>query len=168
MSDTGNPLTRQLEAWQPRTLLAIGEDAARLLEDFAEASPGCTLDIVEAENASKRLLSLKNERRYDFALVAAYLEKAGSEEAGVVIARLRDVLARRLCVIVRDGDENGGETGWSDAEFTAFGFTLLSRFEEDGKKARLFGFDIASYKQTPDWLNPRHWAHPELWGKFRW
>jgi len=29
-------------------------------------------------------------------------------------------------------------------------------------------FDIDHYKTTPDWLNPRHWANPELWDKYRW
>lgn len=31
-----------------------------------------------------------------------------------------------------------------------------------------FQFDINSYKQTPDWLNPRQWANPERWDKHRW
>ncbi len=29
-------------------------------------------------------------------------------------------------------------------------------------------FDIAHYKTIPDWLNSRHWANPDLWGKYRW
>ncbi|WP_290652932.1 DUF6231 family protein [Aquisalimonas sp.] len=32
----------------------------------------------------------------------------------------------------------------------------------------LYGFDVGTYKTTPDWLNPRYWANPELWGKYRW
>jgi hypothetical protein len=32
----------------------------------------------------------------------------------------------------------------------------------------IYGFDLGSYKATPDWLNARHWAHPEHWGKYRW
>ncbi|WP_404840873.1 DUF6231 family protein [Alkalilimnicola ehrlichii] len=27
---------------------------------------------------------------------------------------------------------------------------------------------MATYKTTPDWLNSRNWAHPELFDKFRW
>jgi len=29
-------------------------------------------------------------------------------------------------------------------------------------------FDIHDYKETPDWLNARHWANPEMWDKYRW
>ncbi|ANJ66482.1 hypothetical protein A9404_02995 [Halothiobacillus diazotrophicus] len=29
-------------------------------------------------------------------------------------------------------------------------------------------FDIHQYKETPDWLNARHWANPQNWNKFRW
>jgi hypothetical protein len=29
-------------------------------------------------------------------------------------------------------------------------------------------FDVGSYKATPDWLNARHWANPQLWDKYRW
>lgn len=168
MTDTDDPLTSQLKAWQPRRLIAVGEDAQRLLRDYAGASPQCELETLETKDAAERLQSLESERRYDFALIAGYLERVDSAEGGAVIARLRDVLARRLCVVVGAGKEGCGESTWSDAELSAFGLTLLSEFEEGGKKARLYGFDIASYKQTPEWLSPRHWAHPELWDKFRW
>ena len=33
---------------------------------------------------------------------------------------------------------------------------------------RLFGYDVGTYKTTPDWLNADHWANPELWNKHRW
>lgn len=29
-------------------------------------------------------------------------------------------------------------------------------------------YHIGEYKPVPDWLNPRHWAHPERWNKSRW
>ncbi len=168
MSRTDDPLTRLLKAWRPQRLLAIGEDAARPLRDYAGAENRCALDIVETNDAAGRLLSLPSEQHYDFALVAGFLERVDSATGSAVIARLRDVLARRLCVVIESAKVSGSETVWSDAELSAFGFTLLSRLDQSGDQVRLYGFDIASYKQTPDWLSPRHWAHPELWGKFRW
>ena len=168
MSPEASPLSRQLESWAPRTLLAVGGDAAAMLRDFADSTPECALEILESNIAARTLAAYENAQRYDFALVAGYLEMVDAGTGSAVIARLRDVLARRLCVIVRSDEKKGEPTRWSDAELAAFGLTLLSRFEDEGSKARLYGFDIASYKQTPDWLNPRHWAHPELWGKFRW
>ncbi len=146
----------------------MGGDAPRLLRDYVDAERSCELEIVDTADAAERLRSLQSERRYDFALVAGFLEDVDGTTGSAVIARLRDVLARRLCVVVDFKKAARGETPWSDAELSAFGLTLLSRLEEEGKQARLYGFDIASYKRTPDWLSPRHWAHPELWGKFRW
>jgi hypothetical protein len=161
-------LRRQIEAWQPRRLMAIGDEAGRLLQSYAHAVDGCELEVLETGEDAERLLSAESERSYDFALVAGYLEFVDGDKGGAVIARLRDVLARRLCVLVGTSEESRGETNWSDAELSAFGLTLLSRHQEDGGQLRLYGFDIASYKQTPEWLSPRHWAHPELWGRFRW
>ena len=168
MSEAGDPLTRQLEAWSPQTLIAVGDGAPRLLRGYADRAGRCELVAVPSEGAADRLMSLESERRFDFALVAGYLEQTDADEGGAVIARLRDVLARRLCVWVESATSPGGAARWTDAELAAFGLTLLSRIDQGGASARLFGYDIASYKQTPDWLNPRHWAHPELWGKFRW
>ncbi len=165
---TEDPLTRQLKAWRPQRLIAVGADAPRLLRDYLDAEKECELEIVDTADAAERLRSLQSERRYDFALVAGFLEDVDGATGSAVIARLRDVLARRLCVVVDFKKAAGGETPWSDAELSAFGLTLLSRLEKEGKQARLYGFDIASYKRTPDWLSPRYWAHPELWGKFRW
>lgn len=168
MGEANDPLTRQLKAWQPRTLIAVGDDAPHLLGEYLKLSSQCELERVATKGAAERLLSLESKRRYDFALVAGYLERVEAAEGSAVLARLRDVLARRLWLMVTITGDAKGKTPWSDAELSAFGFTLLNRLEENGKSARLFGFDIASYKRTPDWLNPRHWAHPELWEKFRW
>ena len=168
LSEADDPLTRQLKEWRPRSMIAVGGEAERLLEEYAAEASDCVVETVAGDDASRRLQSLASERRYDFALVAGYLERVDSSEGGAVIARLRDVLARRLCVMVATDETSAAQTAWSDSEFSAFGLTLLSRDRQGEKTARLFGFDIASYKQTPDWLSPRHWAHPELWGKFRW
>ena len=32
-------------------------------------------------------------------------------------------------------------------------------------KAEVFVYDIADYKDNPDWLNNKNWANPELWEK---
>ena len=41
------------------------------------------------------------------------------------------------------------------------GFRLLKTYENNA----LYYFDIYDYKQIPDWLNNRFWAHPQLWDK---
>ena len=34
-----------------------------------------------------------------------------------------------------------------------------------GDKVSVFIYDIAVYKDNPDWLNNKNWANPELWEK---
>ena len=33
------------------------------------------------------------------------------------------------------------------------------------KKIATFVYNISEYKDTPDWLNNKNWANPELWEK---
>ncbi len=33
------------------------------------------------------------------------------------------------------------------------------------KKIAMFVYNISEYKDTPDWLNNKNWANPELWEK---
>ena len=50
-------------------------------------------------------------------------------------------------------------------QLQALGFLL------QGERAAVpwvMAFDVGCYKSTPDWLNARHWANPQLWDKHRW
>jgi Family of unknown function (DUF6231) len=48
-----------------------------------------------------------------------------------------------------------------EATFRALGF-MLSASEGAGDR-RIYLYDLDTYKTVPDWLNARHWAHPERW-----
>lgn len=75
------------------------------------------------------------------------------------LAALRDRLNRPLIVHPGDGHRVGGAV---DQQMVSLGFTRQVTAEP------VYLFDIETYKRTPDWLNARHWANPELWGKYRW
>jgi hypothetical protein len=45
--------------------------------------------------------------------------------------------------------------------FIALGFTLSAT--DTAENIRVHYYDIDTYKTVPDWLNARHWAHPERW-----
>ncbi|MGC8698509.1 MAG: DUF6231 family protein, partial [Halothiobacillus sp.] len=49
-------------------------------------------------------------------------------------------------------------------QLKALGFLLQGA----GEAPWALVFDMGSYKATPDWLNARHWANPQLWDKHRW
>jgi len=49
-----------------------------------------------------------------------------------------------------------------DARFFAFGFRRLGHaVQVSGVLQHWYAFSLRDYKQSPDWLNARFWAHPE-------
>ena len=81
------------------------------------------------------------------------------ETLSPLLATLRDRLNRPVMVHFGEGHPIGGSV---DQRMVSLGFTRQTAAEP------MYLFDIETYKQTPDWLNARHWANPELWGKYRW
>ncbi len=47
--------------------------------------------------------------------------------------------------------------------FFGYGYKYFGSSNSD--KAEVFVYDIADYKDNPDWLNNKNWANPELWEK---
>lgn len=156
-----------LLAFAPRSILAVGESAGDLVAGYCARHPDCKFVRAGSPEAIAALVSAPAARRYDFGITAGYLETVDKETGGVLIARLRDILVRRLCVVVPDAG-SAREERWTDADMTAFGLSFLERVRDANVDYRIYGFDIVSYKKTPEWLNPRHWAHPERWNKERW
>lgn len=93
-----------------------------------------------------------------FACLAPAQERG---EARQLIAALRDLLARQLLVFVP-------EAVLDDADLRSLALTRQARFELQGRPWQAWSYDIRTYKSVPDWLNPKFWANPENWGKFRW
>ena len=47
--------------------------------------------------------------------------------------------------------------------FFSYGYKYQGKCNND--KVLVFIYDIAEYKDNPDWLNNKNWANPELWEK---
>ncbi|MBI2383193.1 MAG: hypothetical protein HYV18_03885 [Gammaproteobacteria bacterium] len=92
------------------------------------------------------------------AAVAHVTADRTAAEWRALLAALRDRHAGRTLAIL---DERSPVQA---AECAALGFRRVAHTPG----LDLFRFDLYDYKDRPDWLNPRHWAHPELWDKFRW
>jgi hypothetical protein len=90
----------------------------------------------------------------------------GRREAEHALARLRDLYCERVLLLTPTGPRDLG--GWPPATLRALGFVRLLQGPEEAGAWGLFGFDLYDYKTTPDWLNPRFWANPELWDRYRW
>lgn len=143
-----------VESLQPRSLLLIAPEVP---------SPAPGEENITLIAGPDALSHLEQSPRYDLALVDSAADIPATE-VPLVLSRLRDLKAGGVLVIARDG---AGEP-WCRRALIGLGFTLC---DESGNRiggAHLYRFDIATYKVTPDWLSPRHWAHPELWDRYRW
>ena len=161
-------LARRLESHEPASLLAMGPQALALVADHQSAHPDCQITYLDPDgtlDGEKLLKELAGHGRFDFAVLRGVLERMDAETGAHLLARLRDVHAKRICLAL---SSDHGEHQWQPAELIAMGFTHWSTETINAAPLELYGFDLGTYKPAPDWLNPRHWAHPEHWDKNRW
>lgn len=113
----------------------VGELLPELALKLCDASP---------DNASAQL-----------ALVKDNLHACDAVQARMLLARTRDFISPRIIVIA------DAHCALSRLDFLALGYESLA--EDKAEQVALYQFDLATYKQVPDWLNARFWAHPERW-----
>ncbi len=110
-----------------------------------------------------------NERRdelpqVELAMVDAEAGFADEASAVQLVSRLRDVHAAQVLVI----GARQAPTLLGRQQLIGLGFRRWAATGEGDRRRRWYEFSLADYKVTPDWLNPRHWANPELWDRYRW
>jgi len=138
---------------RPETALSVGDVAQQALADRA---PGQCVTVAPGE----ALAALDQHGVFDVAVLSGVLEALSRRDASGLLARLRDLHARRIILLV-----DHAHCDWTGLDITALGF---SRLRDWSTEHALYGFDIGTYKTTPDWLNPDYWANPELWDRHRW
>jgi hypothetical protein len=149
----------------PESVLAIGEDCA-LFERWRAEHPQCSFACIRDGDIIARV---DQSAMVDLALVSGVLEHMDKRQAGTLVARLRDLRARRVLVVVPMGPHwPGHRSHWEAADLLAWGMVRIGRFGSAGQALHLYTFDLHDYKPTPDWLNAGHWANPELFDKYWW
>lgn len=148
----------------PGRILTVGLDDPDLLAPYLARQPQAE---VTAASGADLLGDTARLPRFDLALVADTLEHMSARDAGVVIARLRDLHARRLLVVVRMGpDWPGQRSHWESGDLLAYGLRRAAGAPGEHGPVHVYRFDLRDYKQTPEWLSPKDWANPEQWGKY--
>ena len=142
--------------------LAVGALACRLVRQSPQLQDSTTWQKIARFSD---LTELEPDLRYDAAIVSDIFEQLPHESVRALIARLRDVQTAALMLVV---NAEHAERYWSEQEFLSLGLANRGLYRFQDKTYRVYTFDINSYKQTPDWLNPNNWAHPERWEKHRW
>ncbi|WP_018865016.1 MULTISPECIES: DUF6231 family protein [Thioalkalivibrio] len=80
-----------------------------------------------------------------------------------LLGGLRDRWADEVLILHRLDDER-----WGLNEFLALGFRRDPDAESAAPDHAVYRTSLYDYKLTPDWLNARFWANPEMWDKARW
>lgn len=161
-------LTRRLESYTPASVLAVGPGSGALLGTYQNAHPECQVTYLDPHGTlegNALLEALAGKGRFDFVMVRGVLERVDADTGANLLARLRDVHTSRFCVALC---RPRGERRWQAEALIAMGLVLWSSEALNAARLEIYGFDLGTYKSTPDWLNARHWAHPEHWGKYRW
>jgi hypothetical protein len=158
----------RLEFYEPASVLAIGPQAGALMTAYQSAHPGGQVATLDAEgilDGETLLTALAEHGRFDFVILRGVLERVAADTGAHLLARLRDVHAKRFCVVLKANDD---EHPWQASALLAMGLAHWSRETINAAILEFYGFDLGTYKTTPDWLNARYWAHPQRWGKERW
>lgn len=108
--------------------------------------------------SGKKLSQLSKQRQFDLVLINHLLENLSHEEGEQLIAHVRDIYARQILLIISADSE------WKSEDFIGLGFRKITDIDQH----TIWYFAVENYKRTPDWLNSRYWANPEMFGKYRW
>ncbi len=112
-----------------------------------------------------QLLNNAQFERKDLVFIARQQQDVEPEKLMCLIAKCRDLIASKVLV----ENPNTLNPGLAEKEFLALGFQRCAITQDEQKsETTYYYYDLKTYKPTPDWLNPKYWANPENWDKFRW
>ncbi len=149
-------LLQRLQATCPRRLLWLASLPCPALPGVAVT----TLPLAEAR------AGLAGLPRQSLAVLVDPLAALPRREAEALLAALRDLHAEALLLLTPL--QAGAEAGWKVADLLALGLRQVATTRHGGRDWWLCHFNLYDYKVTPDWFNPRFWAHPERWDKDWW
>ena len=151
------PVLSFLEECHPETLLALGSGAVVCANAYRAAHSGSAVDMCVVAEA-------ENRARYDAAILIDCIEHMDTKAALALIAHLRDTQAANLLVAAPIGPGWTQHTSqWTEQDFLALGMQVFQRLDCPAGAVVLYRYSIHDYKQIPDWLNNKYWAHPERW-----
>jgi len=164
-------LNRVLIDHPPKNLLCIGQGISDAIKEYLDQHAQCEMLQIDFETMDmpKVMELLETQQVFDFAIVANSVEHIDKASAEHLLARLRDIQAKRLLIVVPIGTQWENHTSyWEETDLIALGFILKANITVHEKSVHVYAFDIATYKTTPDWLNHKYWANPDLWDKYWW
>ncbi len=153
---------------QPHSILMLGHDFGDIARDYVsqQAVLGVQVEVAQV-SAQDWQTVLQQPKLFDLAIVSQVIEHESKALGRQLLAALRDQLSRQYCVYLALNDEQA-VSQWQLSDMLSMALVRVNEYPQESSHHALFKYSIASYKRTPDWLNPDNWANPELWGKYWW
>lgn len=117
-----------------------------------------------ARHSADTVLQDDFQGRFDLVFVDAACFALPKTRTLMLIAKARDLLASRVMVECLPDQQSD----WQEADFLALALRRRAVMESSDGLRLYYGYDLKTYKQVPDWLNPKYWANPHMWDKARW
>ena len=92
-------LERLIREISPRRVLLMGPAGEALLADYVQRHPDCQVETMAPEELPEDF----GDERFDLAFVSHTLERLDKRQGEELVARLRDLLCRRLLLLVPIG-----------------------------------------------------------------
>jgi len=143
------PLTALIKTHQLANVLCVGYTPD---ETVSQAS---SITQVSTDN----LMENSFLKRVDLVALSQSALDLDDASRNAVIAKCRDQLAQKVLLELGLDDR-----GMTETECLALGFVRCALTERN----RYYLFDLKTYKPVPDWLNPKFWANPQNWDRYRW
>ncbi|GAA4649886.1 DUF6231 family protein [Kistimonas scapharcae] len=147
-----------LEQYQPAKLLVCADAMPAVVTAWLTQNTDCDCTLI------RDLSDLSDTAHFDLAIIAERLESLDKPTAMTLVAGLRNRYCERIALLL---DPTAADN-WLDTDIYSLGLRISERFQRDCQTLWFCTYDIASYKTTPDWLNAKHWANPEHFGKYWW
>ena len=149
-----------LDQYQPASLLCISREPIPAVSAFCTEHASCKVTSTDQVPLPAELAN----RRYDLAIVADQLETLAMRVGVELLAGLRNLSVSRMAVLV----DLQQAAGWQENDFYGLAMQRHARFDKDERSLTLFTYDLAEYKNVPDWLNSKYWANPDMFDKYWW
>ncbi len=141
--------------WQEQLALALGRNTTQTLLALDDTAFDIAQSLLPSGSVQRLAPNAVPPAARDVALIIDALNTLDAAAARAHIAHVRNFIAPRILVA------SDSRCALSSLDFLALGFDLL--IEDKANATSLYRYDIETYKQVPDWLNARYWAHPERW-----
>ena len=158
-------LKKDLAASKPASLLLLS--TALNIETVFQVAD--TVSIKSTDDLNRYLNRPPAQRQFDLAVVVCTAEDIENDSYIHLVSKLRDTDCAKIYLACRVAAETTSKH--YDTCLRGLGFKRLHIYKPPtAGKSRivLYYYDIYDYKEIPDWLNNRFWAHPDRWDKTRW